>query len=72
MEGHIPHAGPGAHCHPCWTDQQAALAEEKAKAEAKERAGERMGPPRIATLVIVLAVAGSWVAFMWTLIKLFA
>ncbi|WP_369384158.1 hypothetical protein [Streptomyces sp. cg36] len=47
-EATVPPAGPGFHCHGCWKAQQARLDEEKAKAEAKERASERIGPALVA------------------------
>ncbi|MFK8912205.1 hypothetical protein [Streptomyces sp. YS-3] len=71
MESHIPNAGPGAHCHSCWVDQQARLEEEKAKAEAKERATERMGPPLVAAALALLAIVSLWYGFLWALIHLF-
>lgn len=71
MESHIPHAGPGAHCHGCWADQQARLEEEKAKAEAKERDSERMGPPLVAAALVLLAIGGLWYGFLWALIHVF-
>ncbi|WP_369380442.1 hypothetical protein [Streptomyces sp. cg36] len=69
MESHIPHAGPGAHCHECWLDQQAKQAEAKAKAEARERAGEQsMSLWVVGCLagLVVLAI-GLWPLWSWAL-----
>ncbi|WHM36610.1 hypothetical protein [Streptomyces sp. BPTC-684] len=69
MESHIPHAGPGAHCHECWVVQQTELTQEKAKAEAKERAGERIGPPLVAAALVLLVIGSLWLRFIWGLAK---
>ncbi|MFD9794070.1 hypothetical protein ACFWXK_24330 [Streptomyces sp. NPDC059070] len=72
MESHIPHAGPGFHCHSCWKAQQARLNEEKAKAEAKERASERIGPALVAAALVLLVIAGLWFGFVWALLHVFS
>ncbi|MEU5435451.1 hypothetical protein AB0G73_19020 [Streptomyces sp. NPDC020719] len=68
MDAHIPPAGPGAHCHACYLEQQAAREEEKAKALAKEQEGERNGAALLAALLVLAAITGLWFAFMWLLI----
>ncbi|MFD9791367.1 hypothetical protein ACFWXK_10490 [Streptomyces sp. NPDC059070] len=72
METHIPHAGPDFHCHSCWKAQKARLDEEKAKAEAKERASERIGPPLAAAALVLLAISGLWFGFVWALFHVFS
>lgn len=72
MEAHIPPGGPGAHCHVCYREQQAAREQEKAKALAKEQEGERNGPALVAAFLVLGAIAGLWFTFMWLLVTAFS